>query len=318
MKFAPGPRAETAVIQPDAFDAPIDVAGIGAEAMAGLFRGSARARDHWRHPLELTAGLAGATNAPAGTPFEMDLPDGRAILPSGAPGTVRVEPHHHLADDLLQPQSLYLLLAQQWARAGLMLVHGAAFEFDGTGILALGDKGAGKSVLTAAAMAAGARVVSDDWVMVGLDPAGRLRAERLREFLMLRHGQACDLLMSRLADLKPAPLAKRPKTVFHFRDQPESIRRQCIPTCNIDRVWLLKRPPSGRFQPSTGTEATPVQALAALIQATMPILFSRRFALEAAELRKTTDAAFSRHRRCTVSTGPDLLDHPARVLASLL
>jgi len=40
---------------------------------------------------------------------------------------------------------------------------------------------------------------------------------------------------------------------------------------------------------------------------------SRRFALEATELRKTTDTAFSRHRRCTVSTGPDLLDHPAKI-----
>ena len=306
------------MIQPESFDAPIRVEGISSEIMAGLFQGSAPAREHWQHPLEITAGLVDAPDAPAATPFEKDLPDGRAILHSGAPGTVRVEPHHRLAGDMLQPQSLYLLLAQQWARAGLMLVHGAAFELDGTGVLALGSKGAGKSVLTAAAMAAGARVVSDDWVMVGLDPSGRLRAERLREFMMLRHGQACDLLMSRLKDLRPAPLAKRPKTVFHFRDQPESVRRQCIPTCSVDRVWLLKRPPAGRFQPSRREEASPVQALSALIQATMPILFSRRFELEAGQLRKTTDSAFAGNRLFTVCTGPDLLEYPTQVLAPLL
>lgn len=318
MKFRPGRHADQTVIQPDSFDAPIRVEGISSEIMAGLFQGSTRARKHWQHPLELTASLLDAADDPDVTPFEIDLPDGRAILYSGGAGKVRVEPHHSLADDLLQPQSLYLLLAQQWARAGLMLVHGAAFELDGTGVLALGNTGAGKSVLTAAAMAAGAGVVSDDWVMVGLDPSGRPRAERLREFMMLRHGRACDLLMSRLKGLRPAPLANRPKSVFHFRDQPESVRRQCIPACSVDRVWLLTRPPAGRFQPSRREDASPVQALSALIQATMPILFSRRFAVEAGQLRKTTDSIFAGNRLFTVCTGPDLLDDPAAVLAPLM
>lgn len=322
MKFRPGPRENTAVIEPESFGAPIRVCGISPEVMAGLFRGSNTARRDWKQPLEITAGLDGAAGAANGEPYEKDLPDGRAILQSGAPGSVRIESHHRLAGDMLQPQSLYLLLAQQWARAGLMLVHGAAFELDGVGVLALGDKGAGKSVLTAAALAAGARVVSDDWVMVGLDRNGRLVAERLREFLMLRHGQACDRLMAALPDLRAAPLAKRPKTVFHVGDQPESVRRQFITACSVDRIWLLKRPSSGRFQTSARTPASPVQALSALIQATMPLLFSRRFAHESAELRKTTDAAFtgdrSGNRLSTVRTGPDLLDHPEKALAELL
>ncbi|MBL38770.1 MAG: hypothetical protein CMP07_10230 [Xanthomonadales bacterium] len=322
MKFLPGPRENTAVIEPESFEAPIRVDGISPEVMAGLFRGSNAARSHWHPPLEITAGLTGADDVATGEPYEKDLPDGRGILHTGAPGSVRIETHHRLAGDMLQPQSLYLLLAQQWARAGLMLVHGAAFELDGVGVLALGDKGAGKSVLTAAALAAGARVVSDDWVMVGLDGDGRLEAERLREFLMLRHGQACDRLMDALPNLRPAPLANRPKTVFHIGDQPESVRRQFITTCSVDRIWLLKRPSSGRFQPSARTPASPVQALSALIQATMPLLFSGRFAHESAELRKTTDAASSGDRSgsrlSTVRTGPDLLDQPETVLAALL
>ena len=328
MKFRPGSRPDTAVIQPECFDAPIRVEGISSEMMAGLFHGSAAARAHWVPGLTVTAGLvknaepdefgeAGESDKPDTAPYEQNLPDGLALLRSDAPGNVRVQPGHALADTLLA-QSLYLLLAQQWARAGLLLVHGAAFELDGTGVLALGDKGAGKSVLTAAALAAGAKVVSDDWVMVGLDPAGRLRAERLREFMMLRHGQACDQLLTRLRDLRPAPLAKRPKSVFHFHDQPASIRRRFVPTCNIDRIWLLKRPPAGRFQPSARAAASPVQALAALIQATMPILFSRHFAQETVELQKTTNTIFSNNPLYTVRTGPDLLDHPAKVIAAIL
>lgn len=325
MKFLPGREALESVVQPETFDDEIEVRGLPSDVLEGLFRGSAAARADWMPNLKISADLAsGAESANVGAPagghgaasIELDLPDGLATLHSGAQGTVAVRPGHTLADTLL-PQSLYLLLAQQWARAGLLLVHGAAFEFEGKGVLALGGKGTGKSVLTVAAMAAGAFIVSDDWLMIGVDSTGRLRAERLREFLMLRHGQVCDQLTSRMADLKPAPLASRPKTVFHFRNQADSLRRKCVPACNIEQIWLLKRPPSGRFKPSTREPASTAQALTALIRATMPILFSRRLATEASRLRQTANAAFARKLIVAVSTGPDLVEQPAEILSDL-
>jgi len=316
MNFLPGRHADEALIAPQSFDASIQIQGVSSALMAGLFHGSARARAHWKPGLELTAGLCGATDDQTASPWKKDLPDGLVTLHSGAPGSVRVEPDHAIIDTLL-PQSLYLLLAQQWARAGLMLVHGAAFEFEGKGILALGDKGAGKSVLTAAALAAGARVVSDDWVMVGFDQSGGLRAERLREFMMLRHGHACDRLMSKLEGARTVPLDNRPKSVLHYRDQPDALRRQCLSSCAIDRIWLLQRPSSGRFGPSIREPASPVLALAAVIRATMPLLFTRRFSHEARLLRKTSDAAFAVSELCTVRAGTDLIEDPTPVLTSL-
>lgn len=316
MNFLSGRHADEALIEPEFFDAPIRIRGISSGLMAGLFHGSAQARMHWKPGLELTAGLCEATDAETPPPWKKDLPDGLVTLHSGAPGSVRVE-HGHAITDTLLPQSLYLLLAQQWARAGLMLVHGAAFEFQGTGILALGDRGAGKSVLTAAALAAGALVVSDDWVMVGFDPSGRLRAERLREFLMLRHGQACDRLISKLDGARAVPLDDRPKSVLHYRDQPDALRRRCLSGCAIDRIWLLQRPSSGRSSRSIRKPATPVQTLAAVIRATMPLLFTGRFAHEAGLLRKTSDAAFAASALYAIQTGLDLTEDPAPVLNRL-
>lgn len=318
MKFLPGSHADEAVIEPDTFDAPIDVTGLSAEMLAGLFHGAAGARGHWKPGLQLTAGLQGQTESAGSALHEHDLEDGRAVLRSNCPGKVLVEPGHRLSDELLQPQSLYLLLAQQWARAGLMLVHGAAFEFEGHGILALGDRGAGKSVLTMAALAAGAKVVSDDWVMLGTDADGTVRAERLREFLMLRHGLAHDRLLSALPQLQPVQLRNRPKSVVRMQEQPGSLHSHFAKGCRIDRLWLLQRPRAGRTGSSTSSPAQAAGALSAIIQATMPILFSSRFAAEATALRKSTDVVLSGERTYTVCTGPDLLDNPSKALASLL
>ena len=86
-------------------------------------------------------------------------------MPPDWPGSEPDADRHNL----LLPQALHLLLTQQWARAGLMPVHACAFSIAGQGILALGDRGAGKSSLVLAALAAGARIVSDDWLLLGLD-----------------------------------------------------------------------------------------------------------------------------------------------------
>jgi len=317
MEFLPGSHADEAVIQPDTFDAPIEVKGLSAKVMAGLFNGAASARAYWKPALQLTAALAGHPESPGPETLEQDLDDGRAVLRSGCPGKVMVESGHRLSEDLLQPQSLYLLLAQQWARAGLMLVHGAAFEFEGHGVLALGDRGAGKSVLTMAALAAGAKVVSDDWVMVGTAADGTVRAERLREFLMLRHGLVHDRLLS-LPGLKPVQLRNRPKSVVRMHDQPDSLQSCFARVCRVDRLWLLQRPRAGRTGSSKCSPAQPAGALSAIIRATMPILFSSRFALEAAALRKSTEVVLSGKRPFSICTGPDLLDNPSKVIASLL
>lgn len=316
MKFLPGSHASEAVIEPDTFDAPIKVTGLSAEVLAGLFHGAASARAHWKPGLQVTAGLAGQPEPPEATMHEQQLEDGRALLRSGHPGTVMVEAGHRLPEELLQPQSLYLLLAQQWARAGLMLVHGAVLEFEGQGILALGDRGAGKSVLTMAALAAGAKVVSDDWVMLGTDADATVRAERLREFLMLRHGPACDRLLAALPELRSVPLRKRPKSVIRMEDQSTGLQAHFTNTCRIDRFWLLQRPRAARTAHSERTPASTAEALSAIIQATMPLFFSRKFEHEADQLRATAGRLATQIGASRLQTGTDMLEHPARVFCA--
>jgi len=318
MKFLPGNHANQAVIRPDTFDAPIEVTGLSAEVLAGQFHGAASARAYWQPGLQLAAGLAGQAESPDSAMHEQNLDDGRAMLRSGHPGTVIVEADHRLSEELLQPQSLYLLLAQQWARAGLMLVHGAVFEFEGHGILALGDRGAGKSVLTLSALAAGAKVVSDDWVMVGTDADGTVRAERLREFLMLRHGLACDQLLSALPDLQTAELRSRPKSVVRMEDQPAQLHAHFTNTCKIDRFWLLQRPRAGRISHSERTPASAANALAAIVRATMPLLFSRKFEHEAGRLRATAGRLATQIGASHLQTGVDILRDPAGSLRAML
>lgn len=332
MKFLPGPRADTAVIQPESFAPAIRVEGIGPAAMAGLFHGAPGAREIWKPGLTLGAGLESDDSRmppPATATYEKDLPDGCVQLQSGAPGQVRVTASHGL-QDLLIPQALYLLLAQQWARAGLMMVHAAAFETSGRGILALGDRGAGKSVLTACALAAGARVVSDDWVLVGFDDAGALLAERMRDFLMLRHGRACDRILARLPGLAVRPSPGRPKSVIRIPEarhdgaptQPDAARpgqdARFVGTCPIHEIWRVERPRAGRAERSSIGSAPPAAALAAVIRQTMPILFSRRFPGEGERLGRTVKAAVEQSRCRRIEGGLDLVEQPRQALARLL
>ena len=327
MNFLPGRHALETIVQPETFDAGVAVNGLPTDVLEALFYGSANARDYWKTGLSLTADLAASTNrpqttpskaevAPSADPSEQDLPDGCARLQSGAPGVLNVERRHSMAD-LLIPQSLYLLLAQQWARAGLLLVHGAAFEYNGTGILAMGETGAGKSVLTAAALAARARVVSDDWVMVGRDNRGRLNAERLREFMMLRHGRACDQLLAQLPNLAVRSSPNWPKSVIAIPDAQSHGRHEFPRHCRIDEAWILQPPAAERGNLSESAPAPPGTVLSALIQATMPLFFSKRFPVELRLVRKASQDIIRKCDCRLIKTGTHLIDQPGAALRAL-
>jgi len=317
MKFLPGRHADETLIKPESFDAAIRIEGISPTMMAGLFHGLRQARSHWVPGLALTAELCGATDAETAIPFDKDLPDGLVRLNSGAPGIVLVEAHHAMPDTLL-PQSLYLLLAQQWARAGLMLVHAAAFEFNDTGVLALGEKGTGKSVLTGSAMAAGARVVSDDWVMTGRGSPGRFTTERMREFVMLRHGEACERILASLPDVRTRKVENRPKSLIPMPDPATPSAHRFAKQCELDRLWILQRPTAGRNPFSQARPGLAGEALAALIRATMPVLFSRFFPVESEQLVRTARELVQTCPILRVEPGLDLVESPGKVLRDLI
>lgn len=284
MQILPGPDPLSVTLKPHAFSPQIIVNGLAQEALCSLIAGGTVGRESWRPGVELTAALADADENDAGPVQEFALDDGLALLRSGGSGRVRVQTGHTLGHTLL-PTSLHLLLAHQWARGGLMLVHAAAFEFGGVGVLALGDRGAGKSVLSAAVLAAGGRVVSDDWVMVGKAENGGFHAERLRDFLMFRSGPPLRALLEQLGDLPTTEDPDRSKLVARIPGASDDRFPHSTP---VDRIWLLQRCAGERPAETRAKEASPIAALQGLMQATTPVLLSKRMPAERDQLRRST------------------------------
>jgi len=317
MHVEPAPGNRRALVRSDALASSLIVSGLPARELATLLRGECLAA-LWRPGLALEVDCSTASGASSTGPSrQIDLADGRVGLTSGGPGRLVVEPRHTL-DNTVLPQSLYLLLAQQWARAGVLMVHGAAFEFDRSGVLALGARGGGKSVLTAAALLAGARVVSDDWVLVGCDPNRQLVAERLRRFLMLRRGWAGQTLLEALIarGARATPAAR--KWVLALDKQPAGIRNQLLTGAALDQIWLLRRPTAARAVATSREPVGSAEVFAGLIQATMPLLFAKPFKIESAMLVQTARSLVSRLERAMVTPGSDIVASPESAIEMLV
>jgi len=295
---------------------PLIPSGLPADVLAEILHGRNLAR-HWQAGLALRIENPDAATHPESRTFELDLPDGRVVLQSGRAGRVEVQSHHALENTLI-PQSLALLLAQQYARSGVMLVHGAAFELAGTGVLALGARGSGKSVLTAAALSAGAGVVSDDWLLVARDEHGRFSAERQREFMMLRHGWAGEQLMAALRALGADLRGGRYKSTLPIAEQADAIRARFPRSITLDRLWLLERPNTGRADHCTLASTDQAAALAGIIAATTPLLYGRDFPAEARTLLATARALIHTLGARRLATGLSLVNHSVRTLSDLL
>jgi len=256
----------------------------------------------------------GARRFTDGLNFEHEFDDGDVRLASGAPGELSVAAGQRPEPRLLMPRSFLLLTGQQWARGGALPVHAAALVIDGRGVLVLGQRGAGKSVLGLAAVAAGHGLVSDDWLLLAPDGHGQSVVERMREFFMLRQGWAADRLLQRLSDL-PFSTGTRPKTAFRLENRSD-VRFPVA--ARIDEVWLLKRPRAGRAERSTARPMPASAALAAIMEASIALLFSQSFPHERRAVLATLNALLARTPARLVTTGTDLVETPARALSRLL
>ena len=72
------------------------------------------------------------------------------------------------------------------------VVHGAAVDLDGKGVLILGGSGTGKTTLAALATKCGARIVSDDLLLINTSD-GFLRCNALRRNMYVRDIKLCDV-----------------------------------------------------------------------------------------------------------------------------
>ena len=303
-------------IEGQALDFRLAVRGLDAAAV-GAFLGGTGSRPEWPGAggiagvsAELLDAGPGSDRAPVIT-HEFD--DGRLETRSGGPGRVIALPGYRSATHML-PQSLHLLLAQQWAQAGILTLHSAAVSTPQGGVLILGSRGAGKSVLSLSARAAGLGVVTDDWMLLGRDRQNRIQAERLRAFMMLRQSWAVEELGRRYPGLSDSRPTRRPKQVIAVPgDNPEFPA-----STQIDRIWLLRRPRGARSEHSRLTAVSTAHALGQLVEASMPLLFSTQFDHEHQALLATARGLIATARGQTLETGTDLIEEPKRTWSRLL
>lgn len=317
MLVSPAQTVKAAFIRPHQLHATLHLVGLDAVETIDLLRGRG-SNQLWRAGLEVALDnqTAELTEEPCDV-HEHELTDGRVRLHSGRSSTLRVDAHHEIQKTLI-PQSLALLLAHQFARSGVMVVHGAAFRLGKTGILALGGRGSGKSTVSAAALLAGGEVVSDDWLLLGRAPDGGFVAERLRDFLMLRHGWAGATLRSALSSRGGKLIVGEFKSTMLIDEQSPIIRSRFPQTAEINQIWRLVRPRQGRSTRTILARCNQSEMLASIIFATMPLLYSRHFPFEATALLDTARALIRELPFQNVSGGTDLIASPAEALAEIM
>jgi hypothetical protein len=291
----------------------IAVSGLAAEPMRRILagRGSGAFWTAGERTLELAADCELADTLYAD--YQRDFGDGAVSLRSGRPGHLRVG-RNHQAPEYLLPQSLNLALAQQWGRLGVLALHAAAFRFGTRTVLALGPKASGKSVLSLAALCCGGRILSDDWLLLGIDRQQRPVSERLRNFLMVRDSWASSQLRARQPELAFRRSGTRPKEVLPIPPDdprfPDSLA--------IDEIWVMGRARTGRTSRSLKRPEPATAAFSELIKAAMPLLFTRRFPHEHAALMRTARHLLNACPTYQVQTGTDLIEQPEETLARLL
>ncbi len=316
MHIERGPSLLSSRLRARAVDARLEVTGLTPGTLASAI-GMGHTRFAWKSLYGQSPLVIDNPSAPqvADGPFTgREFDDGHVNLASGAPGSLAVEEHHRPSDQLLLPTSLHLLLAQQWARGGAMPMHAAALKIGERGILVLGRRGAGKSVLGVATILAGGGLISDDWLLAGTGADDRPVIERIRNFIMLRQGWASQRLLSQLPGLRFQPHRTRPKLLFRLDDTPD--RRFPLST-GIDEIWILSRPARVRQEHTKMHPAPASAALAGLISASVPLLYGARFPHERAALLRTCRHLLATASCHHVETGLDLVNQPRQVLARL-
>ncbi len=317
----------------------LTVTGLAAVDLQALFQAPAGGTEPWSSPPSPEAIVIDNPDveplpaAPADA-RSLQLGADRVELASGQPARLHRGAGQNTAATHF-PQSLYLCLAQQWARSGVFALHAAGIVAHGQGIVALGERMAGKSTLALSALAAGHQVVSDDWLLLAAGSDGHCRIERLRGYLAIRAGHVRDWLLPRAGLDRAAAADNGADAGFNADDgdggadgNADTEHRQLFaidqapdprfpPSAHVGHLWLLApdrpRPEATRCQPET-----PAAALAGLIRAAMPLLLSAAFPVERKALMATANTLLQQVVPAAVGTGHDLVRAPARDWERLL
>ena len=209
------------------------------------------------------------------------------------------------------PLLLEMAVIHALALEGIPVFHGAGFTLGGSAVLALGQSGAGKTTLAAAAIRAGGKVISDDSVIALRRRSGSLSVQPFRRDLQVRPGSRRLFPRAVAPLLKPLPGALEPKWTLRRGDAP------CFTDdVSLNRIWILtldRRLQGCRIRPLHQAEA-----LVALIQGSSPLYLSERYPGERAALMPVLRSLVERVPAYGVRMGRALLEDPVAELEGLL
>jgi len=203
------------------------------------------------------------------------MPGGRVRLaPGRAKAVVEWADAGAPVDDFVPITLLETALIHALAMGGYVVNHAAALEIDGAALLTVGPSRAGKSTLSAAVLAAGGAVISDDSVILGLDNEGAPSAGALRRDLWLRDGSV---------ELLPEALRARLWEASSFGERRWGLERAAFPelfrtSVRPQTIVLLHR--DLRVRGFALRRVSSAEGLAGLILASSPLFISGRYPVE--------------------------------------
>jgi hypothetical protein len=210
--------------------------------------------------------------------------------------------------DLLVDVGVNHLLARQ----GLPVLHSCGFEFDGVGVLGLGESFSGKTTVSVAAMRAGGRVVSDDAVLVVPGDGGVYSLLPVRSYGWLR-GKTLDIVPSELHDrMVESDENGQPRWVLDREAGGEGFVDRNTP----DVIWVQsvdRRLKESRIEP-----VDQGQVFAALIRASSPLYLSRHCPEIRDKLIPVFQQLCAQCRGFRVRLAPRLLEDPEGEMAMLI
>lgn len=241
------------------------------------------------------------------------MPGGRVRLaPGRAEAVVEWASTGAAVDRFVTTTLLETALIHALAMGGYVVSHAAALEIDGKGFLAVGPSRAGKSTLSAAVLAAGGAVVSDDSVILGLDDEGAPTAGALRRNLWLREGSI---------ELLPEGLRASLWEAVSFGERRWGIERAAFPELFKTRVRphaivLLRR--DLRVRGFTLRRISSAEGLAGLILASSPLFLSGRYPVERERCMPGLLALVNGTPCYQVRMGRALVENPAATVRRLV
>ena len=209
-------------------------------------------------------------------------------------------------------RAIDLCVAHLLALQGGAMLHGAAFEIGGTGVLSIGFSGAGKSTIAAAAVTTGGTVVSDDLLLAAKQPSGEIGLATMRRDMVLREAGFQLLFEDHQDALRPFNIKGKRRWLL----SPETVPSAFTGWIRPRRLWLVSV--DRRLGSSRIGRVDQAAALAWLIRGTTDRFLADVFPRERnaqIEVLRTLAEHCPAYR---VRLGRDLLEGPETTLERLL